>query len=146
MSDVAPAKLYSPDLLALTVRLAEFPLSDDLRFRGSARSRTCGGKLDIGLITGLDGEISRAGMLVSACAVGQAAAALFAGGAAGRNGQSLAAALAEMESWLEGSGPAPDWPGIDALAPARDHPGRHGAILMPWRAALDALPKDELGR
>ena len=31
-------------------------------------------------------------------------------------------------------------PELEAIAAARDFPGRHGAILLPWRAALDALP------
>ena len=50
------------------------------------------------------------------------------------------ATLAALEGWLTASGPQPDWPGLDAIAPARDFPGRHGAMLLPWRAALEALP------
>jgi hypothetical protein len=33
----------------------------------------------------------------------------------------------------------PDWPGLAAIAPAREFPGRHGAIMLPWTAARDAL-------
>jgi hypothetical protein len=33
----------------------------------------------------------------------------------------------------------PDWPDIQQIEPARDYPGRHGAIALPWKAALDAL-------
>jgi hypothetical protein len=33
----------------------------------------------------------------------------------------------------------PDWPGIALLRRARDYPGRHGAILLAWDAALAAL-------
>jgi hypothetical protein len=32
------------------------------------------------------------------------------------------------------------------LEPALPHSGRHEAILLPWRAALDALSKDEASR
>ena len=32
-----------------------------------------------------------------------------------------------------------DWPGVQALAPARARKGRHGAILLPFRALLAAL-------
>jgi len=45
-----------------------------------------------------------------------------------------------MAAWLGGAGQMPDWPGLAAIAAARDYPARHGAILLPWRAALDALP------
>jgi hypothetical protein len=33
----------------------------------------------------------------------------------------------------------PDWPGVEAIAAARDYPARHGAIMLPWTAARDAL-------
>ena len=33
----------------------------------------------------------------------------------------------------------PDWPGFDLLAPARDYPARHGAILLPFDAAIAAF-------
>ena len=32
-----------------------------------------------------------------------------------------------------------DWPGLDALAPARSRKSRHGAILLPFRALLAAI-------
>ena len=38
----------------------------------------------------------------------------------------------------------PDWPDLEMLAPALPYPGRHGAILLPWRAAADALSKPML--
>jgi hypothetical protein len=44
-----------------------------------------------------------------------------------------------LERWLAGEGDLPAWSGIGALAPARDHPGRHGALLLPWKAACEAL-------
>ena len=34
-------------------------------------------------------------------------------------------------------------PYFTVLAPARAYPGRHGAMLLPWKAALDALSKRE---
>jgi hypothetical protein len=32
-----------------------------------------------------------------------------------------------------------DWPGVEALAPARPRKSRHGAILLPFRALLAAI-------
>ena len=42
-------------------------------------------------------------------------------------------------AWLAGGGTMPDWPGLDRLSAAREFPARHGAIMLPWNAALDAL-------
>jgi hypothetical protein len=43
---------------------------------------------------------------------------------------------------LEEGAELPDWPDFSLLEAARDYPGRHGALQLPWRAALDALSKE----
>lgn len=78
-------------------------------------------------------------MKVSACAIGQASSALLAQGAGGQTPATITAAAEALEQWLSCEGVLPEWPGIQALAPARDHPGRHGALLLPWTAARAAL-------
>lgn len=136
-------KLYTPDLLALAIELASFPLEGDWTQLASARSRTCGSSVTIGLQLDDHGRINRLGLAVTACAVGQASAATFARAAGGRNGAEIAAALKEIEVWLaRADAPLPHWPGFAALAPARSYSGRHGALLLPWKAAADALCKD----
>lgn len=140
MSGGATARLYSPDVLALATALADFPLSQDLPLHGAARSPACGSTLHLALALDGAGRIARIGLRAQACAIGQAAAAIMARAASGRDRAALATTLAELESWLAGDGAMPDWPGLAAIAAARDFPGRHGAMLLPWRAALDALP------
>jgi hypothetical protein len=44
-----------------------------------------------------------------------------------------------LEAWLESAGDLPDWPDLALLATARDHPARHGTLLLPWKAASKAL-------
>ena len=139
MASRASTKLYSPALLGLATGLADFPLTDDLSLRAEARSRSCGSVIALGLALDDAGRIARIGMQVSACAIGQASAALLAQGAAGRDAGAVDAAAEALEQWLAGEAALPDWPGIDSLAPARDHPGRHGALLLPWTAARTAL-------
>jgi NifU-like protein involved in Fe-S cluster formation len=136
-----PGALYSPALLGLAVELAEYPLADDLALRGEARSRSCGSTLVLGCTTDDEGAIAELGMRVSACAVGQASAAIFAREAHGRDAASLERTLEGLDGWLAGSGERPDWPGLEALEPALPHAGRHEAIRLPWRAALAALSK-----
>lgn len=143
MTASGPVKLYTPELLALAVKLAGYPYNPALPFTGEARSRTCGSSLEIGLSTDRDGAIESVGMRVTACAVGQASAAIFAEGAVNRSAEDITATLAQLELWLAGTGELPEWSGISPLVPAREHAGRHGALLLPWRAATAALCKAE---
>lgn len=137
------AALYSPELLALAVELADYPLDLDAACRGEARSRTCGSQIELSCGIDHNGILSSLGLRVSACAVGQAAAAIFAGHAVGRTASDIEAALSKIAAWLAGEGARPEWPRIGALEPALPHSARHGAILLPWAAALDALPKSD---
>lgn len=136
------ARLYSPELLELAVRLAAYPWKDDMSTYGEARSPSCGSQIAIGLQVDGNRKISRIGLRSRACAVGQAAAAIFADGALWGADCAIAKAEAQLARWLSGSGDMPDWPGMGALVPALDYPGRHGAILLPWRAALAALSNE----
>lgn len=129
--------LYSPELLALAVELADYPFEAKAPGQGRARSRTCGSTIELSHHG--EGGLAGTGLRVSACAVGQAAAAIFAGNAEGQTADDLRVAVDKLSNWLSGIGIKPDWPRIAALEPALPHHGRHEAILLPWRAALDAL-------
>lgn len=134
------ARLYSGEVLALATSLANWPLTADLPLTGAARSAACGSTLTVGLALDAQGQIARVGLKAQACAIGQAAAAVFAAHAVGADRATVAATLTALDSWLTDNGPQPDWPGLEAIAAARDFPGRHGAMRLPWRAALEALP------
>ncbi|UOR14870.1 iron-sulfur cluster assembly scaffold protein [Qipengyuania aquimaris] len=134
--------LYSPALLALAVELASYPFDPGAPLIGEAHSRSCGSTIQISATQ----EFEYLGLRVTACAVGQAAAAIFARHVRGRTGADIQTALAEIIDWLAGEGDTPAWPDIEMLDPARAYPGRHGAILLPWRAAFDALSKPSAPR
>jgi NifU-like protein involved in Fe-S cluster formation len=138
--------LYTPDLLALAVSLAQWPIAADAMFTGEARSVTCGSRVTFASSLDGRGRIDHPGIRVTACAIGQAAAALFIASAAGRSRQDIEAARAGIVAWLAGEGAMPDWPGFAILEPARAYPGRHGAIPLAWNAALAALPKETARR
>jgi NifU-like protein involved in Fe-S cluster formation len=129
------AALYSPQLLALAVELADYSFDPSAPCVGEAISRTCGSSLRIST----ESDLTDVGLKISACAVGQASAAIFVRHCAGRGEKELAVSLAQIERWLAGNSPLPDWPDIQQIELARDYPGRHGAIALPWKAALDAL-------
>ncbi|MFY7835283.1 MAG: iron-sulfur cluster assembly scaffold protein [Novosphingobium sp.] len=131
--------LYTPEILALAMELSGTPWDEALPHKGNARSRSCGSTIEMGVATDEAGAITTIGLRPHACAIGQAAAALFVRSAKGRDRASIAASRAALADWLLGEGGQPDWPALDLLATARTYPARHGAILLAWDAALDAL-------
>lgn len=146
MSRTGRTALYSPDLLALAVGLADYPLDQRHACSASERSRTCGSRIDVSLDLNEDGAIGAIGLQVSACAVGQAAAAILARDALGKTCADIERAADEIGQWLSGEGGKPHWRGIDALEPALPHKGRHEAILLPWKTARAALCNPETPR
>lgn len=138
-SKVSVERLYTPELLALTLELAQWPAMENLPLHGEARAPTCGSTLALDLALDDAGRIETLGLRVRACAVGQAAAALFARQAKGQDLDALQGVHDRIEGWLDGEAPLPDWPGLPMLEPARHYPARHGAILLPWKAAIAAL-------
>lgn len=132
--------LYTPDILGLATSLTQWPWDDALPLHTTARSRACGSAVTLGLELDSHGAITRLGLKVQACAIGQAAAAIFAGAARGHNAQSIAHAKGQLDRWLAGESDLPDWPGMAQLSAARDYPGRHGAIRLAWLAAGELLP------
>ncbi|MBB4856824.1 NifU-like protein involved in Fe-S cluster formation [Novosphingobium chloroacetimidivorans] len=134
------AVLYSPEVLALATGLAAYRLDDALVLRTEARSRSCGSALTLGLALDADGNVARVGLRSQACAIGQASAAIFAQAAQGRSTRELTRTADAMSRWIAGEEAMPDWPGLATIAVARDYPGRHGALMLPWTAVLQLLP------
>jgi len=141
-SSRAPA-LYSTELLALAIELADYPFDAAASAKGHARSRSCGSVIDL---SSSGGSLEDLGLRVSACAVGQASAAIFARESSGMDAAAVAAMVENLGEWLQGQAPSSILPRLELLEPARPHLGRHEAILLPWRAALDALSKTEAAR
>lgn len=132
--------LYTPEVLGLATGLADHPWDDAMPLQGEARSRSCGSAIRLGLELDEGGRIARIAVRSSACAIGQAAAAIFSGGATGLTAADIRRSGDEIARWLAGDAPAPSWPGLDAIGAARDYPARHAAILLAWQAARELLP------
>lgn len=132
--------LYTPEVLGLAIELARFPLNDALPLKGGARSKSCGSTIMLGLALAPDGTIGDIGVRSQACAIGQASAAIFVQAAKGMSADHIHAAGKAVATWLAGEGDLPDWPGLSVIAAARDYPARHGAVMLPWNAAMQVLP------
>ena len=131
---------YTREILRLAASIPHLEPFDQLEGATERRSPTCGSRMRITVELDWADRVSRIRQAVEACAYGQAAAALMGGHTMGRSADEVAAALAELEAWLGGDGEVPTaWPGLEVLAPALPRKGRHGAILLPFRALLAAI-------
>ncbi len=139
MAKVVIAPLYTTEILRLAASLPEPVSLDREDGRGELRSPTCGSRV-AAAVQVEEGRIAMLSLDVQACAFGQAASAIVATGAVGRGRQEVADTLKALQAWLTTEdAAAPDWPQMEAIAPARSRPSRHGAILLPLRALLAAM-------
>jgi NifU-like protein involved in Fe-S cluster formation len=129
--------LYTVDILRLAADLGEPNALERVDGRAEVRSPTCGSRIDTSVqVEG--GRLTAMSQAVQACAFGQAASALVERSAVGRSLAEIEAAQAGVAEWLSGSSDEVDW-GFTAIAPARKRSGRHGAILLPFRALIAAM-------
>jgi NifU-like protein involved in Fe-S cluster formation len=131
--------LYTREILRLAASIPYLEPFDELEGAAELRSPTCGSRMRVAVELDWADRVVRLRQAVEACAFGQASAALMGGHAMGRSADEAAAALKELEAWLAGGEMPTSWPGIEVLAPARSRKGRHGAILLPFRALLAAI-------
>ncbi len=127
------------DILRLAAQLADFRLEAGMQAVVERRTRVCGSRIVLGIDLDDRRRVARVRLTPHMCATGQAAAALFAAGAEGRDAAMLTSARDALARWLtDPAAPAPDWPGIAALAPALAHPARHASVLLAFEAGVDA--------
>ena len=132
--------LYTTEILRLAASLQEMRELEREDGRAEVRSPTCGSRITVAVQLDDERRVHTISQQVHACAFGQASAALLQQHAVGRAHDEVADALVTISRWLaQEQEEAGDWPGIDALAPARPRKSRHGAILLPFRALLAAI-------
>ncbi|MCE7797629.1 iron-sulfur cluster assembly scaffold protein [Sphingobium sufflavum] len=132
--------LYTIDILRLAASTAQWPPLAAPDGSAERRSPTCGSRVGVDVTRDASGSIAAIGVTVSACALGQASAAILASAAPGRDVAAIRTAQAGLAAYLRGEDDRlPDWPNIDTLAAARSYPARHASILLAFDAALAAL-------
>lgn len=132
------APLYNTEILRLA---ATIPFADRLDAPMASvekRSPVCGSRVTVDVNVDDDGRVTEIGMMVRACALGQASSSLMAAHAIGKTAADFAATQAALADWLAGGKEAPDWPGLDIFAPARPHSARHASIRLAFEAAAEA--------
>jgi NifU-like protein involved in Fe-S cluster formation len=133
------APLYNTQILRLA---AEIPFHERLATPMASvekRSPVCGSRVTVDLDLDESGHVAAVGMLVRACALGQASASLMGAHVVGRSAQELETARDELTAWLAGERDTPpDWPGLEIFTPALQHRGRHASIRLAFEAAAEA--------
>ena len=132
--------LYTTEILRLAASLGDPRLLDREDGRAELRSPTCGSRVTLAVQLDDERRIERMSIQVHACAFGQASAALVERHSKGRTHDEVSQAMLALSRWLASDDEQEaGWPGIGALAPARQRSARHGAILLPFRALLAAI-------
>jgi len=138
-SDGVNIPLYNKEILRLA---ASIPYQERLAAPMASvekRSPTCGSRVTVDVDVDTEGRVVAIGMLVRACALGQASSALMGAHAIGRTPEELAVARDQLTAWLAGERhETPDWPGFELFTPALAHRGRHPSIRLAFEAVAEA--------
>ncbi|MDQ2892313.1 MAG: iron-sulfur cluster assembly scaffold protein [Pseudomonadota bacterium] len=132
------APLYNEQILRLAASIPHHERLAHAMATAEKRSPVCGSRVTIDVSVDSQGRVSEVGMMVRACALGQASASLLATSILGKTPEELAAARDALTAWLARDGDAPEWPGIDVFTPALDYTARHPSIRLAFEAAAEA--------
>ena len=130
--------LYNSEILRLATSIPHHERLADPAGTSEKRSPICGSRVTVDVALAPDGTVGEVGLLVRACALGQASSSLLAANILGRTPGELAAARDSLTSWLAGEGGVPDWPGLAVFTPALDKTARHASIRLAFEAAAEA--------
>ncbi|MFV0623549.1 iron-sulfur cluster assembly scaffold protein [Sphingomonas sp. ac-8] len=140
------APLYNTEILRLAATIPHHERLDAPMASVEKRSPVCGSRVTVDLDLDAEGRVAQLGLLVRACALGQASSSLMAAHAIGRSPEELAAARDALTGWLAGGNGPPDWPGLSLFEPALPHSARHASIRLAFEAAAEAAEAARAGR
>jgi len=133
------APLYNNEILRLAASIPYHERLIEPMASSEKRSPICGSRVTVDVNLDAQGDVAELGMLVRACALGQASAALMARHAIGKSVGELVEARDALTAWLAGErDDPPDWPGLDVFVPALAVTARHPSIRLAFEAVADA--------
>ena len=132
-------ELYSTDILRWTTRIPHTERLEGADCTAIKTSRICGSRITADAMF-TDGRISAFGQEVKACALGQASAAIVGQNVLGLGKEELSDIATRFRHMVKtGEVDFPEkWQNLSLLAPVKDHPGRHGSVMLPFEV-LEAL-------
>lgn len=133
-------ELYSKDILRLAASLPHDDRIEAAHATASRRSPVCGSEIAADVRQGADGRIEALAFRARACALGQASAAALRTLGIGHEVAEIVATREALAAALSGSqGFETCRPELAVFEPARVHPARHSAILLPYDAVIAAI-------
>lgn len=132
------APLYNTEILRLAASIPFNERLADPMATVEKRSIVCGSRVTVDVMVDGEGRVSAVGLLVRACALGQASSSLLGANMIGRTPEELAEARDALTLWLAQGGDAPEWPGLAIFTPALPHTARHASIRLAFEAAAEA--------
>ena len=132
------ASLYNAEILRLATSIPHHSRLENAMASAEKRSPICGSRVTIDVNVDAAGRVSEVGLLVRACALGQASSSLLAAHIVGKTRDELAATRDGLTRWLAGEGAMPDWPGLAVFTPALGYGARHPSIRLAFEAAAEA--------
>jgi NifU-like protein involved in Fe-S cluster formation len=133
------APLYNMEILRLAAAIPHHERLEQPGGTSEKRSPVCGSRVTVDIAVDEQGKVAEVGMLVRACALGQASAALMGEAVLGRTPAEIAVARDQLTAWLAGERDVPpEWPGMELFVPALPHRGRHASIRLAFEAAAEA--------
>lgn len=137
--------LYNRDILKLASSLIAGHRLDNPHGTAEVRAAVCGSRIQADVEFADDGKVSGLALRANACALGQASAAVVRANSIGLEIGTISEIRAGVEQALKGTAQMPTtWPELELLAPAKDYPSRHAAILLPFDAVLAAADQTKL--
>ncbi|MDP6109026.1 MAG: iron-sulfur cluster assembly scaffold protein [Rhodospirillales bacterium] len=140
--------IYNTDVLRLAANIGRTDRLKNPDATVSLRSPLCGSSIEVDIILSDGNRITDYAHSIKACALGQAAAAVMAVTVIGKTEKEIAAVRKQVEAMLKEENSPPDsedWSALAALAPAKNAKPRHGAILLPFDAVLQAIDEINSG-
>ncbi|MDA0239470.1 MAG: iron-sulfur cluster assembly scaffold protein [Proteobacteria bacterium] len=140
--------IYNKEVLRLAADISRTEPLEAPDVTVDAASPLCGSSITVDLSV-TDGKITNYAHRLKACALGQASASVMAVVAIGLDRAEIERVRDQVEAMLKQGDAPPDgiWAPLKALAPAKDAAARHGAILLPFRAVLEAWDQiDQAGK
>ncbi|WP_426011164.1 iron-sulfur cluster assembly scaffold protein [Caulobacter sp. DWR2-3-1b2] len=132
--------LYSARILGL---VANMPRAGRLAAPDASSEKTaklCGSRIIVD-VTVADGRVSDFAQDVTACALGQASAAILGAQVVGADLSEIELARDALRAMLKsnGSPPAGRFSELAVLEPVKDYPARHASTLLAFEAAVEAV-------
>jgi len=132
--------LYSARILTL---VANIPRTGRLTAPDASAEKTaklCGSRIVVDVVVE-NGQVTDFAQDVSACALGQASAAILGAQVIGADLAEIELARDALQSMLKLGGPPPEgrFAELAVLEPVKDYPARHASTLLAFEATVEAV-------